>query len=375
MSTVREEFLYLSARMRPVNAYSLGYGSLVQGYSAMLEEDHYREGISLEANINRHFVINAALSDIVDPTTTMGRVAFRPIQSSAVGEVPGYGEETADTDLFVEVGVTAASDLSVPTNLNVATGATELGDPFLAGGVDARIRYSTEDTWTTEDYRVLRFEYGAEFNKLFDYGQAMHNHLRFYYDVGAVDFYLDGEYRLLLGQYIPAYFDQHYRVQRSQYLLSDEQRAEVGTDDLTMTKIDFLGTLPDKNEHAYAATARFRFWSEDESGDGWSRAFDWWLFAEQVPGRDLSGRAGTGFTVYNLMDKINISGQFVQQGWDDLSGLFTLANSVLEIDARWLLVENLYIDFFFDQTWFLIGDSGFDTANDVGVNLGYLPEF
>ena len=371
----RENFLYLSTRLQPIYDYSLGYGTLVDGYSATLEEDHYREGISAEANVNRHFVINLALSDIVNPTAALGRVAFRPVQSTETGYESSWGGGAADTDLFVELGVTTANDIRPPVNLNLETSTTETGDPLWANGFDARIRYSTENRWTMDDYRVLRFEYGVELNKIYGYGQALHNHLRFYYDVGAVDLYVDGEYRLILGQYIPSYFNQHYRVQRTQYLLSEDQRHDVGTDQLSMTKLDFLGSLPDTTEHAYAATMRVRFWSAADEGGGWYRAADWWVFAEQIPGRDLSGRAGTGLALYNLFDKVSVNGQFVQQGWDDLDGLFSLSNSVLEIGARYLFTESLYLDLFFDQTWFLVDDGGFDTANDIGVNLGYLPDF
>lgn len=369
----RSNFLYLSTRLRPIREYSLGYSSIVSGYNAMLEEDHYREGIALEANINRHFTINAALSDIIDPTATMGRVAFRPLQNQVEGYDPDYSDESADTDIFVEVGVTAASDLAPPTELNVETGKFDTDSAVLVGGVDARIRYSSADTWTHESYRVLRFEYGAEFNKIFEHGEAMHNHLRFYYDVGSVDFFIDGEYRLLFGRYLPVYFDPHYRVQRGQYFLSDDQRDLVGTEELTLTKLDFLRSLPEQTEHAYAGTMRFRFWKQVE--DGFSRSVDTWLFAEGVPGRDLSNRAGFGLKLYSLFDKLTIQGLFVQQGWDDFGGLLTLQNSVLEVDARYLLTEELYLDFFFDQTWFLVEGGGFDTANDIGLNLGYVPDF
>ena len=199
--------------------------------------------------------------------------------------------------------------------------------------------------------------------------------MRFYYDVGAVDLYIDGEYRLILGKYLPAYFNQHYRVQRSQYRLSEDQQRDVGTELLRMTKLDFLDSLPEATEHAYAATMRVRFWKADEYHGAWFRAADWWVFAEQIPGRELSGRAGTGIALHNLAGKVNINGQFVQQGWDDLDGLFSLSNSVLEIGARYLFTESLYLDVFFDQTWFLVDDGGFDTANDIGINFGYLPDF
>jgi len=358
----RENFLYLSTRLRPVYDYSLGYGSLVQGYNAMLEEDTFRDGVLLETNINRHFVVNAAISDVADPTVLAGRVAFRPIQAQ------GSDSGGTDTDNFLEVGVTVASDLQPPTYRD---GALTTTDALMAGGADVRFRISSENRYEGS-YRILRFELGSEVNQIFDYGMGIHNHLRFYYDVGPFDFYIDGEYRAILGQYLPSYFNQHYNVQRSQFSLSDEQRnALQGDVELErLTKLDFLAVLEDQTEHAYGATMRFRFWREVEGG--WNPSVDFWLFGEDIPNRDQSGRAGAGIHVYQLADKVDINALFVQQGWDDLGGLFSLQNSVLDIDASYELTDDLFLQFFFDQTWFQIPETAqFDTANDVGIGLGY----
>jgi hypothetical protein len=361
VATTRENLIYLSARMRPVYELTLGYGSLVQGYNATLEENEYRDGISLEANINRHFTVNAALSDVVDPDVVAGRVAFRPIQSAA-GDNVGMSNES-----FVEVGVTAATDLNAPTRLSSGAFGEE---GLVAGGVDARFRFSDENRYEGQ-YRVLRFELGGEFNQLFDYGSGAHGHLRFYYDVGPFDFYIDGEYRAILGQYLPAFFNQHYRVQRSQYFLSEDQRERIGAgaEELFLTKLDFLGRLPEETEHAYAATMRFRFWREVQGG--WNPSADIHIFAEQTPGRDDSGRAGVGLTLYQLADKVDVDALFVQQGWDDVSGIFRLDGSVLDVSARYPLSEELYLVLFFDQTWYALENGSLETANNFGATVGY----
>jgi len=378
VSSARSDFLYLSARLAPLDNYSLGYGSIVSGYDAMLEEDHFRDGVTLEMNINRALVFSGALSDVTSPTVAAGRIAFRPVQNSA-STSGGYGQYGAyeapeDLDFFVEIGVTAASDLSAPATFDAETGQVTSERAVTIGGVDARIRLTEESTATMEGYEVMRFELGTEFNQILDFQGALHNHLRFYYDVGSVDFFIDGEHRMLMGQYIPNYFNQHYRIQRTQFALSDDQRALV-EGEATLTKRGVLEALPDTTEHGFATTATFRFWADAGTGSGWNRAADLWVFAEQTPGRDLSGRAGAGISLYGLDDKLDITALFVQQGWDTLDGLFALDRSILEVAARYMLDGGMYLDFFFDQTFFLLPDeSGFDTANDFGVNLGFLSD-
>jgi hypothetical protein len=307
-----------------------------------------------------------------------GRLAFRPIQNSAFssGEYGEYGsyEAAEDADLFVEIGVTAASDLSAPATFDAATGRVTSERAVTIGGVDARIRLTEEATTTMDEYRVMRFEIGSEINQIVDFQGALHNHLRFYYDVGSVDFFIDGEHRMLMGQYISNYFNQHYRVQRTQFALSDEQRALVEGES-NLTKRGALEALPNTTEHGFATTATFRFWADAGTGSGWNRAADLWIFAEQTPGRELSGRAGAGISLYGVDDKVDVTALFVQQGWDNLDGLFALDNSILEVDVRYLIDEEMYLDFFFDQTFFALSDdAGFDTANDFGVSLGFLSE-
>ena len=92
-----------------------------------------------------------------------------------------------------------------------------------------------------------------------------------------------------------------------------------------------------------------------------------------MPARELSGRAGAAATVYNL-DKLSFTAEFVQQGWDDLAGLFSLSNSVLNVDAVYFLTEEIYLNAYFDQAWFQLATGDFDSANDVGVNLGFAQE-
>ncbi|MBN1947163.1 MAG: hypothetical protein JW797_15945 [Bradymonadales bacterium] len=379
VSVPRQDFTYLSLRLHPLTRYSLGYGSIVNGYNAMLEEDHFVEGVTAEVNLNRSLVFSAGLSDIISPTVTAGRLAWRPVQSSEQPEeyASGYYYSDSDTtskrELFVEVGATTAVDFVAPaTTLHPEQPPSTEERSLVVGGLDARVRYSTENTTSMESYRILRFELGSEYNQIFDFAGALHNHLRFYYDIGSVDFFVDAEYRAIFGQYIPSYFDQHYRVQRSQYLLSNQQRRETGSDSLSMTKLDFLTSLPDETEHAYGTTFRFRFWKGAEGGGGWNQAADLWLFLEQVPGRNLSGRAGVGGAIYSLDDKIDLWAQFVQQGWDDLEGLFSLANSVLEVNARYLLTDQIYLNFFYDQTWFLLNTESFDSTHNLGLSLGFL---
>lgn len=387
ISSEREDFTYLSARLVPIYDLNLGYGSIVDGYSATLEQDFFREGLAAEANINRFFIFSGAISDITDPTVIAARAAFRPVQNSAGGGAYGYydqwgnwhtTETQADEYFFVEVGVTSATDLQAPTAYDPSTNTASVSDdPLSVGGVDARIRFNNEDRYSTESYEITRFEFGAEYNQIFSYSGGLHTHLRFYYDVGSFDFYIDGEYRLINSNYIPQYFNQHYRVQRGQFNLSEDQRAGLGTEELTMTKLDYLDALPDETHHAYATSMRFRFWSSDtwvQDGyeqSGWTEDVEFTLFAEHAPTRDLSGRAGVGMAFFGLADNLSASAQFVQQGWDDFEGLFSLANSVFEVDARYLLTPEIYLDIFFDQTWFDLGTE-LDTTNDFGANVGYL---
>jgi hypothetical protein len=359
------DFTYYSLRLDPITNFSLGYGSIVDGYNAMLEQDFYRAGLTAELNLNRALVVTAALSDVADPTVAAARAAVRPINTSTPGD---YGTEPG-RELYLEIGTTAAADFQAPT---LRSGHRE-EQGLAIGGVDARFRWSSVNDYTRESYRIIRFELGTEYNQIFRRSGGLHTHLRFYYDIGPVDLYVDGEYRLVNGQYFPAYFDQHYRVQREQYLLSDDQRREIGAGDgLRLTKLDFLDALPDTVEQAYAANLRLRFWPWSAEQSAWTQdGADFWLFVEDVPARSLSGRAGAGLVLYNVANKLRVWSEFVQQGWDDLSGLFTLKNSVLDIQGRYSLTDQIYLDLYFDQTWFLLDTGAFDTTNDVGLSVGF----
>lgn len=363
------DLTYWSVRLAPLRNFTLGNGSIVDGYDSTLEEDFYREGVELEVNLNRRFVLLAGLSDIIDPTVLAGRAAFRPVDSEHEGEY--YGDDR--TQLFAEIAVTAATDVSAPTLLNASGARNE--ETILLGGVDARFRWSKVNDYSRESYRIVRLELGARYDQFFDRDQGVLANLRFYYDIGDVDFYIDGEYRLLHGQYVPSYFDQHYRVQREQYPLSEAQRQGYSRREALFTKLDFLNNLPEDTEHGYAANFRFRFWPWSAEQSAWTRdGADLWLFIEQVPGRDASGRAGAGLGFPNIADRLRLWGEFIQQGWNSVGDIFALNNSVLNVTGRIGLTNEIYLDLYFNQAWFQFEDGTFDTTNDLGFDVGFVAD-
>jgi hypothetical protein len=361
------DFTYWSLRLAPLNGFTLGSGSIVDGYRSTLEEDFYREGLEVEVNLNRRFAFLAGLSDILDPTVIAGRAVYRPLDSETVGSF--YG--AARTQLFAELGLTTAADVSAPTLLN--EGGARREEAIAIGGAEARFRWSSVDDYSRDSYEIVRFEVGSRFNKFFGRDHGLHANLRFYYDIGDVDFYIDGEYRMLRGRYLPSYFNQHYRVQREQYPLSEAQREGFTRQEALFTKLDFADNLPDDTEHGYAATFRFRFWPWDAMRSAWTRdGADLWLFIEHVPSRDASGRAGAGLEFPNIADRLRLWGEFVQQGWDDVGGIFRLDSSVLNVNSRLLLTDEIYLDIYFNQAWFQFDDGTFDTTNDLGFNVGFV---
>ncbi len=371
VSSARERFTYLSARLTPVNNYAVGYGTIIDGYTADIEENDYVAGVGMDVNVNRFWVMSAILGDVSDPDVVGGRTAFRPMQRTNYED--GYDGFASDTarQLFMEVGGTAVTDLTAPVtrtdDMGVLVNAT---DNVTVVGGDIRIRTDRESTEYMHDYKVTRFELGAEWNHIVGYDGGAHGHLRLYHDIGWLDFYVDGQYRYVGSQYIPRYFDQHYRVQRSQYLLSEAQREGTSAAGRLGTKLDALRALPRGGEHGYGSSARFRFWIPKATGDGWRKLAELRLFVEGVPGRAASNSAGVEASIINIENKLDIYGRFAQQGWDSPADLFRLKNSILSATVVYDLTDQLYLQADYSQTWFQVSAIDFDSTNNFGLQLG-----
>ena len=187
---------------------SLGHGTIANRYYNNLDLDHYKLGLVMDLNTAYGGVEtlfnNAVLSNLLGM-----RGYFRPW---SVVNKESYLNNLA-------VGASVVSDVTAPYRLD-PSGAVENGYPKVDGTKGATI-YGGDVEFTLLNNAIIRLIPYMDLNRIVEAGLGYHAGVltTFHIPVVSLDLQTRLEYRRLTADYIPAYFNSNYEIQKFQYAM------------------------------------------------------------------------------------------------------------------------------------------------------------
>ncbi|RLB56730.1 MAG: hypothetical protein DRI34_08710 [Deltaproteobacteria bacterium] len=221
---------------------TLGHGTIVNRYYNNLDLDHFKVGLQLDVDTD-YGGVETVINHLFQPSLFGGRAYLKPWSF-------------IDTESYLNnlaVGLTTVSDVTAP--YAVAAGQVEDGYPqvteekattIMGGDIEFRV---LDSSWLTlTPYMDLNGIIGA--------GIGYHAGILgvFHLPVISLDLTARIEYRYLNPDYIPAYFDPYYEIQKFSYPYKDHQAGL----ELEAPKRAVLERLGDKNLNGYWAELIFQ---------------------------------------------------------------------------------------------------------------------
>lgn len=397
---------YLSARAAPVRAFDLGHETLVTGFNNSLDPNRPQIGGVVDGIFRDWGYAHFFTDDISNPRVIAANAAVRPMQ------VLGANWDETPDDL--ELAATVVSDISAPAHVRGAFGRPVRDAD---GNLQARAASLTAlsahahywrlfDACTEEGsngctaMRRMGFFAFADYNRFVEVedGDALHAGARFWYRTRAMFGRYDGraldrprgfdvfkvsvgaEYRFMGNRYLPGYFDGNYSVQREQFALNDQARSALGTDALTVTKLEFLLQQPAGRSHAFSAYAQVVVPIPTAQGEPPSPLpITLWI---EDGGGPLRTSASATIGPFR-MDQVAVGAQILRRNFDGLENLFSLDGSLIRVVGSVFLasaqrrrspqasiLDNLMVNLSWNRR-FLRNEAGaLDTTNDLFISLG-----
>jgi hypothetical protein len=397
---------YFSARFAPLRALDLGHETLVTGFNNSLDPNRPQVGGIINAIFRDWGYAHFFTDDISNPQVLAANAALRPMQI--------LGQNWDETPDDLELAASVVSDINAPVRVRGA-----FGRPLRDGDGNLQTRNASLTAlsahahyWRLFDacteqgsagctaMRRMGFFAFADYNRFVgvDDGDALHTGARFWYRTRGMYSRYDGraldrargfdvfkvsigaEYRFMGNRYLPGYFDGNYSVQREQFALNDQARSALGTDALTVTKLEFLLQQPAGRSHAFSAYAQVVIPVPTAEGEPPSPLpITLWI---EDGGGPLRTSASATVGPFRL-DQVSIGAQILRRNFDGLENLFSLDGSLIRVVGSVFLssaqrrrspqasiLDNLMVNFSWNRR-FLRNESGaLDTTNDLFISLG-----
>ena len=205
----------LHLRAGEMGSVHLGHGTIVNGYYNVITTDHYRLGFQGHMDQPK-FSAEAMVNDLTSPNLVGLRGQWRPSTL--------YDEKSQRRR--VSIGASVVGDFTAPTRLATRGDEPAVAGPDLRPLVDAQVAtfiYGADIEW--EALRRPRWSLTpyADSNHHSRVGSGLHLGLLIERDLGdSLSVSSRLEYRMLMGRYIPDYFDPLYEITRYQHPAFDE---------------------------------------------------------------------------------------------------------------------------------------------------------
>lgn len=401
------ERVYFSGRLAPLRAQDFAHETLLSGFNNSLDPNRPQIGAMVDGIIRDWGYVHALTNDISNPQVIGVTAALRPLQIF-------LGQNWDETPDDLEVGATVVSDVQAPLQVQSA-----FGRPLRDG--EGNLRASTSSLtamsahahyWRLFDdcteqrggrcaaMRRMGFFTFADYNRFAEVedSDALHVGARFWYRTRALysrfegralrsprafdgfRFAIGGEYRFVGNRYLPGYFDGNYTVQREQFALNDQARSALGSDALTVTKLEFLLRQPGGRSHAFSAYAQVVIPVPTARGEPPSPLpITLWI---EDGGGEL--RASASATVGPFrMDQVAVAAQVLRRNFDGLDNLFSLDGALIRVVGSVFLasaerrrspqasiLDNLMVNATWNRRFLRAGNGALESTNDFFLSLG-----
>lgn len=348
---------------------SIGHGTIVHRYYNNVQVDHHRTGMTLDVNTD-YGGFESLAGDLIGTGLYAGRAYLRPW--SFVDEQSWWKR--------IGLGFTLATDLKAPYELEDASGAPVLNvvtqQPAVSAENNLRVHSDKRATVFGADIELKLLDLDLlaltpyiDLNHVVDGGTGYHQGVLGRVDIPVLSIQLEGrlEYRNLDGDYVPAYFDSFYEVQRYGFPFRDKNGlfgAAPGTEVGSVPKRRVVEVLDraDRLDGIYAEA------NLDAQG----------LFTVGGSYDDYEGPLNSNLRLFldvPALDEFKFTCYYYKHNFDTWREAFSFdERSLFLLEGQYPLGPGLYLVARFWRVWRLDRSSGeYEPVDDIslGINMGF----
>ena len=336
------DFIYVVVGDLP--GATIGHGTIVNRYYNNVDLDHYRMGLVADLNtdyggvetlLNAGFVTNMfALRGYIRPWSFVDKESY--LNNFAVG----FSVASDVSAPYTLAAVDPDKDYNLPP-VEVEETATVMG-----GDIEFKVLDTSFLTLTP--YLDLN---GIPASG----GVGYHAGIMSVFHIGgvALDLQAKIEYRYFTGDYIPAYFNSYYEIQKFAYPYWDNQAVEERLD----TKRKILELLPDQGLNGYYAELAFSFLG---------------LFTIGASYDDYDGKYNSNLRIYldvPALEVFQFGAYYYKHNFEGAGEAFTFdEKSLFLIEARYQISSFLYVVGQYWRIWQLDNNSTIDDENGQPID-------
>lgn len=370
---VKDDY-YVSTRLAPIQDFSLGHGTILNGFSNTIDPDHFQSAVVTDFQLHEFVTGHLLLDNVTNPNLMGGTISFQPFAYEREETEDSYEESNR-----FQLELTAVSDIGAPDRVLTAFGRPISDNhanllytrkPVTVLGADLQYRYIFG--------RQINFELHADANYIADHGMGSHAQALFIYNHpdGIYSWRGVGEFRYVERDYIPNYFDSYYFIQRQQFnLTAQASDASAGIGDAIVTKQQFLNSLP---RGQFDAGYYIALEGEVYSGEGSDRRVvaNGRVYIADNLGRNADGQFLVSLGLHRLGGEFDVTALYSRQNWSMLRDIFQLNNTLIKLLVRWDFSEYFYLLMNYGRIWQLVADAssggaGYQSQNELTFSLGY----
>ncbi|MFC1654795.1 hypothetical protein ACFL2F_03220 [Myxococcota bacterium] len=336
------DFIYVVVGDLP--GATIGHGTIVNRYYNNVDLDHYKMGVvadlntdygGLETLLNAGFVTNMfALRGYIRPWSFVDKESY--LNNFAVG-------------FTVAADVTAPYTLAaIETDKEYNLPPVDVEETATVMGGDIEFKLLDTSFLTVTPYMDLN---GIPASG----GVGYHAGILSVFHIGgvALDLQAKLEYRYFTGDYIPAYFNSYYEIQKFAYPYWDNQNAV----ELRDTKRKVLELLPDQGLNGYYAELAFSFLG---------------LFTIGASYDDYDGKYNSNLRIYldvPALEVFQFGAYYYKHNFEGAGEAFTFdEKSLFLLEARYQISSFLYVVGQYWRIWQLDNNPTIDDANGQPID-------
>jgi hypothetical protein len=327
----------------------LGHGTIVSRYYNNIDLDHFKVGLALDVNTD-YGGVETLVNNIFYPTFFGGRAYVRPWSF-------------VDSESYLNnlaVGFTVVSDVKAP--YSVEDNAVEDGYPRVSQekaatimGGDIEFRVLNTSWLTLTPYTDL--------NGILDAGVGYHAGILgvFHIPLVSIDLSARLEYRYFQPDYIPAYFNSYYEIQKFAYPFKDETAHQ----EISLPKRQVLDQMGGKNLNGYYAELIFK-------------VNDWFTLGASYD--DYDGPYNSNLRMYldvPALEVFQFGAYYYKHNFEGASEAFTFDDkSLFLVEARYQITSFLYLVGQYWRIWQLANDpasdnyGSYESVDDWSLGIG-----
>jgi len=328
---------------------TLGHGTIVNHYYNNIDLDHYKMGLVLDLNTDYGGVETLFNNGFV--TNLFG--------------VRGYLRPWSfiDTESYMNnlaVGLSVVTDYAAPYQLvdgEVEDGYPEIDQEKAATIVGGDIEFRLLNT------SLISLTPYMDLNGILEAGIGYHAGILSVFHIAGVNLDLQTrlEYRYFTGDYIPAYFNSYYEIQKFSYPYHDDA-AQL---DAVAPKRQVLEQLGDKGLNGYYAELTFRFLE---------------LFTVGASYDDYDGLYNSNLRIFldvPALEVFQFGCYYYKHNFEGSGEAFTFDDkSLFLVEARYQITSFLYVLGQYWRIWQLNQESAeYEAVDDWSVGLGMAYNF